>query len=565
MSVTTHSFPETADISGHTPHLRPIAEVAAKVGIPLEALEFHGRHAAKLPLSLIDPAKAAAANLVLVSAMTPTPKGEGKTTISIGLVDALNRIGRRTVAVLRQPSLGPVFGVKGGASGAGRAQIVPWELINLHLTGDFNAIEKAHNLLAAMIDNSLQNRRNTHGLDPRTVVWKRVLDMNDRALRRVVVGLGGRKFGVPRETGFDITAASEVMAALCLADNLPHLREKLGGIFVGYTHDRQPVFARDLKAHGAMAALLHAAIQPNLVQTLEGSAAILHGGPFANIAQGTNSILATRMGLSLAEFAVTEAGFGFDLGGEKFLNLKCGYGQLSPRVIVLVATVKALKYHGGVTLAHLGETNAGAIEKGFANLARHIENARLFGREPVVAVNQFPTDTPEELRQVVSLCAGIGVSAAVANVWKSGGAGAEDLATLVARAALAGTTPHRPLYDWNWSVERKVETVAKSIYGADGVEWLPAARESLKRIVELGCDKLPICMAKTQNSLSDNPALLGRPAGFHIRVRELELAAGAGFVVPITGDIVRMPGLPEVPAAEHIDVDDQGRVIGWAR
>lgn len=553
-------FPENTAETAHGSHLLPIAEIAAKLGIPLEALEFHGRHAAKLPLDLIDPAKIAAGNLVLVSAMTPTPKGEGKTTISIGLVDGLNRIGQRAVGVLRQPSLGPVFGIKGGASGAGQAQIVPWELINLHLTGDFNAIEKAHNLLAALIDNNLQNRRNTLGLDGRTVAWKRVLDMNDRALRRIIVGLGGRSNGVPRETGFDITAASEVMAALCLADSLPHLREKLGGIYVGQTHDRRPVFARDLKAPGAMAALLHEAIRPNLVQTRGGSGAILHGGPFANIAQGTNSVLATRMGLSFADFAVTEAGFGFDLGGEKFLNLKCGYGRLSPRVVVLVATVKALKYHGGVPLAQLGEANEAAMDKGFANLARHIESVRAFGREPVVAVNQFPTDTAEELRRVVSLCAGVGISAAVANVWKSGGAGAEELAALVARAAAHGGSPHQPLYDWNWEIERKVETVARRVYGAAGVEWLPAARESLKRVNDLGFGKLPVCMAKTQYSLSDDPTRLGRPEGFVIRVRELELAAGAGFVVPITGDIVRMPGLPEVPAAENIDVDDRGRV-----
>ena len=556
-------FSNLAENSDRNAHLLPIAEVAAKLGVPLDALEFHGRHAAKLPLDLIDPAKVAAGNLVLVSAVTPTPKGEGKTTISIGLTDALNRLGHRTVAVLRQPSLGPVFGRKGGASGGGQAQIVPWELINLHLTGDFNAVEKAHNLLAAMIDNNVQNRRNTLGIDPRTVAWKRVLDMNDRALRHIVVGLGGRSHGVPRETGFDITAASEVMAALCLSENLSHLREKLGGIFVGHTHDRRPIFARDLKAHGAMAALLHEAIRPNLVQTRGGSAAILHGGPFANIAQGTNSILATRMGLTFGEFAVTEAGFGFDLGGEKFFNLKCGYGKLSPRVVVLVATVRALKYHGGAALADLGNSNLPALEKGFANLARHIQSVRVFGREPVVAVNQFTTDTPEELQRVVSLCADHGVSAAVANVWKSGGAGAEDLAALVARAAAAGGTPHRPLYDWNWGVERKIEAIARNIYGADGIELLPGARASLQRIADLGCDKLPICMAKTQNSLSDNPALLGRPEGFVIRVREIEIAAGAGFLVPITGDIVRMPGLPEIPAAEHLDVDAQGRVTGW--
>jgi formate--tetrahydrofolate ligase len=466
------------------------------------------------------------------------------------------------VAVLREPSLGPVFGIKGGATGGGYAQVVPMEDINLHFNGDFSAVEKAHNLLAAMIDNNIQNKKNTLGIDSRTVRWKRCMDMNDRALRKIIAGLGGKNGGYPRETGFDITAASEVMAILCMATSLANLKEKLGNIFIGYTKDKKPVFARDIKAHGAMAVLLKDAIKPNLVQTLEGNPAILHAGPFANIAQGTNTILATKMGMSLADYAVTEAGFGFDLGGEKFLDIKCGYAGISPSAVVIVATVRALKYHGGVGLKELKTPNTGAVRRGFENLEKHLENARKFKLAPVVAVNRFPTDTQEELDAVVEMCKSIGVKASISEVWAKGGDGARELAQFVLDEIAAKREAFQPLYDWNSSVESKIETIATSIYGASDVAFQPQAKSDLKTISELGFAALPVCMAKTQKSLSDNETLIGRPKNFTLTVREIEIAAGAGFLIPITGEMMRMPGLPEAPAAETIDIDENGIISG---
>ena len=561
MSTTPSSLPAApVPSSPHT--LQPIAEIAARLGLAPDELDLYGRFKAKLPLSRIDLTRAAKAKLILVSAMTPTPAGEGKTTTSIGLADALTRLGQRAVAVLREPSLGPVFGIKGGATGGGRARVVPHADINLHFNGDFAAIEKAHNLLAAMIDNHLHSRKSLLNLDPLTIRWKRVLDMNDRSLRRIVIGLGGRGSGVPRETGFDITAASEVMAILCLAQSLTDLKDRLGRIFVGFSRDRRPVYSRDLKVHGAMAALLREALRPNLVQTLEGTPAILHGGPFANIAQGTNSVLATQLGLSLADWVVTEAGFGFDLGGEKFLDLKCRASGLWPDALVLVATIRALKYQGGVPAKELEPANASAIRNGFANLARHLENARFFGLATVVVINRFPTDLDEEIELVRELCADLGATAVASDHFGRGGEGALEAAAAVITAA--GSRPRVPkfAYDLDVPVAEKIETLARRIYGAGEVVFAAKARADLKTIEELGLSSLALCLAKTQYSFSDQPALLGRPQDFTFTVREIEIAAGAGFLIPICGDIMRMPGLPDVPAAEHIDIDENGDVIG---
>jgi Formyltetrahydrofolate synthetase len=542
--------------------IRPISEIATKLGIPGDDLELYGKYKAKIPLHLINEEKIQKAKLILVSAISPTPAGEGKTTISIGLSQGLNRIGKKTTVVLREPSLGPVFGIKGGATGGGYSQVLPMEDINLHFTGDFAAIEKAHNLLSAIIDNNIQNKKNNLGIDPRTVSWKRVMDMNDRSLRHAIVGLGGTSSGVPRETGFDITAASEVMAILCLAKDLNDLKERFGNIFVGYTFDKKPIFARDLKVNGAMAALMKDAIKPNLVQTLEGTPAIIHGGPFANIAQGTNSVIATKMGLSLSDYVVTEAGFGFDLGAEKFLDIKCRYANLSPHAVVLVATVRALKYHGKKPLSDLKEPDLIALKAGLGNLEKHIENMKLFNVCPVVAINRFVSDTDAEIEMVAEFCKSKGVQVAVADVWAKGGEGAIDLAEKVSKIAELCTGKFLPLYDWDWSIEKKVETIAKKIYGAEAVDYTAKAKLSLKKIVALGLDKLPVCIAKTQKSLSDNPDLLGRPKDFVVTVREIEIASGAGFIVPITGDIMRMPGLPETPASERIDIDNDGNIEG---
>lgn len=540
----------------------PVTEIAAQLNIPEDSLNSFGKYKAKLPLNLIDEEKVKKSNLILVSAISPTPAGEGKTTVSIGLSQGLNKIGKKTTVVLREPSLGPVFGIKGGATGGGYSQVVPMEDINLHFTGDFSAIEKAHNLLAALIDNNIQSKTRSLNLDPRTIVWKRVMDMNDRSLRNAVIGLGGTGSGIPRETGFDITAASEIMAILCLSKNLTDLKERLGNIFVGFTLDRQPIYARDLNANGAMAALMKDAIMPNLVQTLENTPAIIHGGPFANIAQGTNTVIATKMGLSLSDYVVTEAGFGCDLGAEKFLDIKCQSAGLSPKVIVLVATVRALKYHGGVGLKELNSPNVAAVIQGMENLEKHLENIQLFNITPVVAINSFTTDTAEEHGAILDKCSALNVKAVVANIWAKGGEGARELATAVAEIADQEQPHFNPIYDWSDPVEEKIKKVATKIYGATGVDYTRKARLNLKKINRLGLDHLPVCIAKTQKSLSDNPALLGRPRDFTITVREIEIASGAGFLVPITGDIMRMPGLPATPAAEGIDIDDNGNISG---
>ncbi len=542
--------------------LKRIAKIAEQLALKEEQLEFYGKYKAKLPLSLIDPEKIKRSKLILVSALSPTPAGEGKTTMSIGLTQGLNRIGKQTTVVLREPSLGPVFGIKGGAAGGGYSQVLPMEDINLHFTGDFSAIEKAHNLLAALIDNNIQSKTRSLGIDPRTVLWKRVMDMNDRTLRKVVVGLGGTGSGIPRETGFDITAASEIMAILCLANSRTDLKERLGNIFVGFTMDRKPIYARDLKGHGAMAALLKDAIQPNLVQTIEGNPAIIHGGPFANIAQGTNSVLATSMGLSLSDYVVTEAGFGADLGAEKFLNIKCQSAGLAPEAVVIVATIRALKYHGGVDLKSLKESNPEAVRKGLVNLEKHLENIQQFGIQPVVAINEFVGDTEAEIAVVQKGCMAKGVKAVVAKVWAEGGKGAEDLARSVVESIEGGNNKFKPLYDWSSPVEEKISTIATKVYGASNVEYSNTARRDLRRIDKLGLNDLPICMAKTQKSLSDDPKKIGRPTGFTITVREIEIAAGAGFLIPITGDMMRMPGLPATPSAELIDIDEDGQISG---
>ncbi len=543
--------------------MRDIANIAAQLGLSEDQFSRYGKYKAKLPLSLIQPQQAAKSKLILVSAISPTPAGEGKTTVSIGLAQALHRMGKRTCVVLREPSLGPVFGMKGGATGGGYSQVVPMEDINLHFTGDFSAVEKAHNLLAALIDNNLQSKKNSLGLDPRTIAWKRVMDMNDRALRHIVLGLGGATNGVPRESGFDITVASEVMAILCLSDHLEDLKKRLGDIFVGFTYDKQPVYACDLKANGAMAALLKDAMQPNLVQTLEGTPALLHGGPFANIAQGTNSVVATRMGLSLSDYVVTEAGFGFDLGAEKFLDIKCQSAGLAPHAVVIVATIRALKYHGGKDLKALGETDVEALLRGVCNLDKHLDSARAFGLPAVVAINRFPGDSQQEIEALLQYCASIQTPAFACDIWSRGGAGGLDLAESVAAIADAQEKPSfTPLYRWDEPVETKIARIATRVYGADGVAYAPKAQADLRKIERLGLQHLPVCIAKTQKSLSDNPELRGRPQGFDITVREIEIAAGARFLIPITGEIMRMPGLPEHPAAETIDIDAEGNISG---
>ncbi len=542
--------------------LKPIQDIADQLGVSHDDLQLYGKYKAKLPLHLIDEEKIKKSNLILMSAISPTPAGEGKTTMSIGLSQGLNRIGEKTCAVVREPSLGPVFGIKGGATGGGYSQVLPMEDINLHFTGDLSAVEKSHNLLAALIDNNLQSKKRSLGLDPRQIFFKRVMDMNDRSLRQIIVGLGGTGNGIPRQTGFDIAVASEVMAILCLSNNIEDLKRRLGNIFIGFTMDNQPVYARDLNAQGAMAALLKDAIKPNLVQTLEGYPAIIHGGPFANIAQGTNTVIATKTGLSLADWVVTEAGFGSDLGAEKFMDIKCKSAGLAPKAIVLVATIRALKYHGGTDLKTLTEPNPDAVRKGLCNLEKHLENAGKFGIPAVVAINKFVTDTDEEIAIVQKRCEELGFRAAVANVWAEGGKGAEALAHAVVDTVWNSKGEFRALYDWSWPIEKKIETIATQVYGADGVEYTATAQLNLRRIARLGLEGSAICIAKTEKSLSDNPTKIGRPTGFNITVREIEIAAGAGFVVPITGDMMRMPGLPNVPSAENIDIDAEGNITG---
>lgn len=562
--ISDKPFSMKTDIEiAKTIQMRPVTDVAAELGINPDDLELYGKYKAKVPLSYksVQP-RFEDPKLILVSAISPTPAGEGKTTMSIGLSQALNRINKQATVVLREPSLGPVFGIKGGATGGGYSQVLPMEDINLHFTGDFAAIEKAHNLLAALIDNNIQSKNRSLHLDPRTISWKRVMDMNDRSLRKIVVGLGGTTSGIPRETGFDITAASEVMAILCLSNDIRDLKERLGNIFVGYTFDKKPIYARDLHANGAMAALLKDAIKPNLVQTMEGTPAFVHGGPFANIAQGTNTVIATKTSLALSEYTVTEAGFGFDLGAEKFLDIKCRVADLTPNAVVLVATVRALKYHGGMPLKELKTPDLNFLQKGIVNLQKHIENIRLFNLAPIVAINKFVTDSPEELDFIREYCMNADVPASIADVWGQGGAGATELAEMVVESAGSCCSKFKPLYELDDSVENKIEIIARKIYGAEAVDYTSKAKANLQRIHDLGLEELAVCMAKTQKSLSDNPDLLGRPKDFVITVREIEIAAGAGFLIPITGDIMRMPGLPETPASEHIDIDDEGNITG---
>ena len=542
--------------------IQPIVNIAKQLNIPEDDLELYGKYKAKLPLKLIDEEKMKKAQLILVTAITPTPAGEGKTTTSIGLAQALNKIGKKTTVVLREPSLGPVFGIKGGAAGGGHSQVIPMEDINLHFTGDISAVEKAHNLLAALIDNNLQLKKGNLGIDPRTVEWKRVMDMNERALRNTVIGLGGPKQGVPRETGFYITAASEVMATLCMAKDLKDLKKRLGNIFIGYTYDDKPIFARDLKAEGAMTALLKDAINPNLVQTLEGTPAIIHGGPFANIAQGTNTIIATKMGMSLSDYVVTEAGFASELGAEKFFNIKSQFGGLKPNAVVIVATIRALKYHGGTKLADLQNEDVSALEKGFENLDKHIENMEHYGFLPVIGINKFTSDTDAEVESLKKHCDGLGITVALNDSWAKGGDGAIELAEKVVEAVSDCPTCFKPLYQLNWSFEDKIEAIATKMYGAKNVEYTVVAKNKLKKITELGFGDLAVCIAKTQKSLSDDPKKKGRPRDFTVKIRDIELSSGAGFIVPIAGTIMRMPGLPSKPSAEIIDIDENGNITG---
>ncbi|WP_024769245.1 formate--tetrahydrofolate ligase [Aquimarina macrocephali] len=542
--------------------LKHISTIAEKLGLNSDNIEMYGKYKAKLPHSVIDKNKVNKSNLILVTAISPTPAGEGKTTMSIGLSEGLNQLGKQTTVVLREPSLGPVFGIKGGATGGGYSQVLPMEDINLHFTGDFSAIEKAHNLLSAVIDNNIQSKTNSLGIDARTVTWKRVMDMNDRALRHIVVGLGGTTSGVPRETGFDITAASEIMAILCLADDLENLKERLGNIFIGYTFSKKPVYVKELKVEGAMAALLKDAIKPNLVQTIEGNPAIIHGGPFANIAQGTNSVIATRMGMSLSDYTVTEAGFGADLGAEKFLDIKCQSAGISPKAIVITTTIRALKYHGGADLKSLTDPNVEALKNGIPNLEKHLENVKQFGITPVIAINRFVSDSDEEIAAIQEFAKNNNVRVALAEVWAKGGKGAIELAKHVVEIVESGESNFSPLYNWEADVKSKIETIATKIYGANQVDYTAKAKKNLKTIADLGLENLPICMAKTQKSLSDNPKLIGRPKDFTITIREIEIAAGAGFLVPITGDMMRMPGLPAHPASENINIDNDGNITG---
>ena len=538
-----------------------IKEIASKLNIHKEDIEYYGKYKAKLPLSLIDEEKIKNSKLVLVTAITPTPAGEGKTTVSIGLSMALNAIGKKTTVVLREPSLGPVFGVKGGATGGGYSQVVPMEDINLHFTGDFAAIEKAHNLLSAIIDNNVQSKKNNLCIDPRTIRWPMVMDMNDRSLRHIVIGMGGSANGVVRESGFKITAASEVMAILCMSSNLNDLKERLGNIFIGYTYEKKPIFARDLKVHGAMAALLKDAIKPNLVQTTEGTPAIIHGGPFANIAQGTNTIIGTKMGMSLSDIVVTEAGFGADLGAEKFIDIKCRESGLRPDAIVLVATIRALRYHGGVSVKQIGEQNLEAVKKGIENLEKHIENIKLFGLTPIVAINKFANDSQEEIDFVKESCKSLGVKVFDLEVWAKGSQGAIDIAKEIEKNIQTKEEVNF-LYDKEASIEDKVTTIAMQLYGAKKVEFSSKASSEIKNINELGLSSLPICMAKTQKSISDDPNLRARPKDFTFKVRDVEISSGAGFIIPIAGEMMLMPGLPEIPSSENIDIDNDGNIVG---
>jgi formate--tetrahydrofolate ligase len=539
-----------------------IREVAQKIDIQEADLEYYGNEKAKLPLGLIDEEKVSKSNLILVTAITPTPAGEGKTTSSIGLADGLNQLGKKAITVIREPSLGPVFGMKGGAAGGGWSQVIPMVDINLHFTGDFHAIGMANNLLAALIDNNIQSKSRSLGIDPRTVIWKRCMDMNDRALRNIVAALGGKAGGIPRETGFNITAASEIMAILCLCKNMEDLQKMCGNIYIGDTFEGKPVYAKELNAQGAMAVLLKEAIKPNLVQTLEGNPAIIHGGPFANIAQGTNSIIATKMGMSLGEYVVTEAGFAADLGAEKFLNIKCRKANLSPKAVVVVATIRALKYHGGKPLNELIKEDVDALEKGIPNLEKHIESIQSFGLPVVVSINAFSSDTKAEKELIYAHCEKLGVPVALSYGWADGGKGCTDLAEKVVAAAESCESKFKPTYELEDSPLTKIEKICRKMYGANNVVLTAIAKRQLNRFEDLGYGKLPICMAKTEKSLSDNQKLKGRPENFDIHIREFEIATGAGFIIPIAGNMLRMPGLPLMPAAENIKMDSDGEISG---
>ena len=542
--------------------MQKITDVAAKLGISEDDIELYGKYKAKLSYDLIRRVKDKKdGKLILVTAITPTPAGEGKSTTTVGLAQGLAKLGKKVIVALREPSLGPCMGIKGGAAGGGYSQVVPMEDINLHFTGDFHAITSAHMLLAAMLDNHIQ-QGNALNIDPRRIAWKRVVDMNDRELRNIVVGLGGKAHGVPRQDGFDITVASEVMAILCLASSLHDLKERLAKIIVAYDYNGNPVTAGQIKAQGAMAALLKDAVKPNLVQTLENVPAIIHGGPFANIAHGCNSVMATQTGMKLADYTITEAGFGADLGAEKFFDIKCRYAGLKPDATVIVATVRALKMHGGVPKTDLKTPNVEAVKKGLVNLEKHIENVKKFGVPCVVAINIFAQDTAEELEAVREHCAKHGVNVALSDVFAKGGEGGIDLAKEVIALADSGESKFAPIYPLDMSLKGKIETIAKEIYGADGVNYTKEADKALKEFEELGYGNLPVCMAKTQYSFSDDPALLGRPSGFKITIRNCRIAAGAGFIVVLTGDVMTMPGLPKVPAAEKIDVSDDGVISG---
>lgn len=542
--------------------MKNITEIADAAGIDRKYIEQYGNYKAKVDVSKIAESEAKNGKLILVTAITPTPAGEGKTTTTIGLADGLKRIGKKVAVALREPSLGPVFGIKGGAAGGGYAQVVPMEDINLHFTGDFHAIGAANNLLAAMLDNHIQ-QGNALGIDVRKITWKRCVDMNDRQLRYIVDGMGGKANGVPREDGFDITVASEVMAILCLSESISDLKERLSKIIVGYTYDDKPVTCGELKAAGAMTALLKDALKPNLVQTLEGTPAFVHGGPFANIAHGCNSVTATKAALKTADYAVTEAGFGADLGAEKFLDIKCRKAGLAPDAVVIVATVRALKMHGGLAKSELAAENLSALEKGIPNLLRHVSNIKdVYGLPCVVAVNRFPTDTDCEIEFIISKCRELGVNTVLSTVWADGGSGGEELAREVVRLCDEEKGDFRFAYDDSCSIEEKIDAVVRKVYGGDGITVMPKAKKEIEKLTALGFDKLPVCIAKTQYSFSDDPSKLGAPSGFKVTVRNVKISAGAGFVVVLTGDILTMPGLPKSPAAERIDVDENGKIIG---
>ena len=542
--------------------LKPITEIAKKAGIDEKYIEQYGKYKAKIDLSIMKENRRENGKLILVTAITPTPAGEGKTTTTIGLADGMSRIGKNAVVALREPSLGPVFGIKGGAAGGGYAQVVPMEDINLHFTGDFHAIGAANNLLAAMLDNHIK-QGNELNIDVRKITWKRCVDMNDRQLRHITDGLGGVANGVPREDGFDITVASEIMAVLCLSESISDLKERLSRIIVGYTYDDKPVTCADLKAQGAMAALLKDALKPNLVQTLEGTPALVHGGPFANIAHGCNSVTATKLALKLGDYAITEAGFGADLGAEKFLDIKCRAAGLTPDAVVMVATVRALKMHGGLDKKSLDTEDIAALEKGIPNLLRHIHNIKnVYGLPCVVAVNRFPTDTDREINFIIEKCRELGVNTVLSTVWADGGKGGEELAREVVRLCSEEKGDFKFSYSLSGSIEEKIEAVVKKVYGGDGITVLPAAKKQIERLTALGFGGLPVCIAKTQYSFSDNPALLGAPTGFTVTVKNVKISAGAGFIVVLTGDIMTMPGLPKRPAAENIDVDENGKITG---